>query len=457
MKNNKHSAEEIVRKERIKVLKRLFLILGAIGIVMSFVRYATGDIRQAVADVLLSVTVLLSRQLLIRSESYYLPVVRFAFLSVIAASFHIVLYQESPIRFIWLTTGIYFIFYVFPRKEAYVWLAFIAALAVYIGAFHLESTGINGVEYVLWVINISFVVMISKWYIDVERSSIERLRSAEEELRREVRNKTLELKRKTEALEELNATLEEKIARKVEENREQEQMLHRQARYAQMGEMLNMIAHQWRQPLHAVSITTYTLEKKIRDRQCEPEEMLTYLARIGDYTKHLSQTIEDFRHFFKFEKEKKVVPLVTIVNDALEIMEPIFERYAIRCTRVCNEKIALSTYPNEVLHALLNVLRNAQEAFVENRIEDRRIEITGLRQENFALIRIEDNAGGVPEEIRDKIFEPYFTTKDQDGTGLGLYMTKQLIERHCGGTIRFETSENGTIFYIELPLARSDS
>jgi PAS domain S-box-containing protein len=236
-----------------------------------------------------------------------------------------------------------------------------------------------------------------------------------------------------------------------EELREKEEMMLRQSRLAQMGEMLSMIAHQWRQPLNAISLTTSALELKVNDDKYDKIFFTSRLARISDYAQHLSSTIEDFRKFFKPNKSKKQTTLCKITEDALNIMYLELENKGITVQTECNCGTHSFYFSNEILQVVMNLIKNAEDALLENKIINPKINITCYSETDKSVLEVEDNAGGIDVSILDKIFEPYFTTKEEyNGTGLGLYMSKRIIEDHCKGIMSAHNTSEGALFKVEL-------
>jgi PAS domain S-box-containing protein len=243
--------------------------------------------------------------------------------------------------------------------------------------------------------------------------------------------------------------------------KEKEKQLYNQSRLAQMGEMISMIAHQWRQPLGAISASVIGIKTKIQMKKFDLEseegrlEQETYLMgkldKIGIYVEHLSTTIEDFRNFFKPNKEKTEVNLEEIINKALNIIHPALLDYHIALEKEIHFEHTIITYNNEILQALLNILKNAIDHFATQNISPAKIYIKGYEENKHFIIEISDNGGGIPQEIIEKIFDPYFSTKDdKNGTGLGLYMTKTMIEDHCKGKIEVKNNNEGAHFKIIL-------
>jgi PAS domain S-box-containing protein len=242
--------------------------------------------------------------------------------------------------------------------------------------------------------------------------------------------------------------LQEKVKEEEEKHRLTQELMQQQSRLAQMGEMLSMIAHQWRQPLTAITATTSTLQVKAMSGTLEQKKIIELAQKINDYSQHLSTTINDFRNFFKITKHKQNTDFKSIVNSVLSIIESTL--YSNNISLRIEEKEPLEslyTYNNEIKQVILNLIKNAEDALIEKKIDNPEIiiEIDGR------TLTVRDNAGGIPKEILPKIFDPYFSTKlEKDGTGLGLYMSKIIIEEHCEGRLTVENGTEGAIFRIIL-------
>ncbi|MDA7818327.1 PAS domain-containing sensor histidine kinase [Sulfurimonas sp.] len=237
---------------------------------------------------------------------------------------------------------------------------------------------------------------------------------------------------------------------KAEKKLQDEQLL-KQSRHAQMGEMISMIAHQWRQPLAAISATAATLQVEQELHGFEQESFNQQMKNITEYTQHLSQTIDDFRNFFKDEKSKANVSLESIVNDSISIIGDILKSKGIEVNVENTSDSTLYTYPNELKQVILNILSNAQEIIQEKEIDNPTIDIKIYKNNSKFCISIQDNAGGIPESIIEKLFEPYFTTKEKlNGSGLGLYMSKLIVEKHMQGKLSASNVGEGACFTIEV-------
>ena len=254
-------------------------------------------------------------------------------------------------------------------------------------------------------------------------------------------------------LEETNLMLEKMIKKEHKLNRKKDEQLFEQSKYAQMGEMLNMIAHQWRQPINAISASMIKLNFK-NELNIVNSKDITYAAEfIQDQTQEMSQTINDFMNFFKKEGKKESF----LLNEALKIALNIINAQLINRNINLNINIDMNTtiygHKKEFSHVLLNLLSNAKDAFESKKNENKKICIgTNQTKENLKIF-ILDNAGGIEENIINKIFNPYFTTKEQGkGTGIGLYMTKQILEKNFNAEIMAFNKDDGAIFEITIPI-----
>ncbi len=265
----------------------------------------------------------------------------------------------------------------------------------------------------------------------------------------------------TDDFKELNNKLEDRVKEQLENNKEKDKILLSQSRLAQMGEMISMIAHQWRQPLTAISSTIINIEMKIEtgkfdldnkdDRRLFLEFLNTKHNKISNYVEILSTTVDDFRTFFKPNKEKKLVSITQPINSALSIIELSCNSIGIdiKLNYQIENKILL--HPNEVMQVILNILKNSKDNFLDRNIIDREIIITTKESLTSYIIEIADNGKGISDDIIGNIFDPYFSTKnDKNGTGIGLYMSKIIIEEHNNGVLSAYNDMKGVIFKIEF-------
>ena len=263
---------------------------------------------------------------------------------------------------------------------------------------------------------------------------------------------TMELKIKSDEINELNRTLETRVEDGLRKNRAKDAQLIHQSRLAQMGETISMIAHQWRQPLNSISAESANLLLKTRLGSANDEIIIQGSQNISKYSQHLSDTIDDFKDFFKPDKERILTNYNDIVSSVCNIIDNSLEMKNISMIKELSCHENFESYPNELKQVILNLIKNSEDALLENEVKEPFIRIvTYVNSNNRCILEISDNAGGIDEKIIDKIFDPYFSTKSKkDGTGLGLYMSKMIIEEHCNGKIIVQNKEDGVVFRILL-------
>jgi len=234
---------------------------------------------------------------------------------------------------------------------------------------------------------------------------------------------------------------------------EQQSILVEQSKSAAMGEMISMIAHQWRQPLQAVSILIQKLPlNKVLEGDISDELLDQVVDGIGKQLEYMSKTIDDFRDFFLPDKQKEKVAIIEVINKSLDFLSFMTKTDSITISVDSKTDIEIMVHVNELVQVLINLVKNARDVLLERKIVKRKIFIKFYEEEKYLIIEIEDNAGGIPADIINKIFEPYFSTKsNKNGTGLGLYMCKTIVEKHSEGKLSVSNSENGAVFKIELP------
>ncbi|ANE35468.1 PAS sensor-containing two-component system histidine kinase [Campylobacter iguaniorum] len=275
----------------------------------------------------------------------------------------------------------------------------------------------------------------------------ERLLKTQNELKE--LNASLEQKvaEQTKKLIDLNKNLEQRVLQEVVKNEEKTRLMFQQSRLANMGEMLANIAHQWRQPLNELSIDLFRLKQS-----CEPNsEFMEIYDHSKSVIKGMSNTIEDFRNFFNSNTQKENFPVYEALNNAIIMLQRTLEKEDIKLDFNCDKEASVSGYKNELAQVFVNLFTNTRDAFRDVNITNKVIKISIKKLKDNVKIKICDNAGGIKEEVKDKIFEPYFTTKHPSvGTGLGLYMNKKIIEK-LNGDISVKNVKGGTCFEINIP------
>ena len=230
-----------------------------------------------------------------------------------------------------------------------------------------------------------------------------------------------------------------------------EELMIAQSRHAAMGEMISMIAHQWRQPISVVSMSANNILMDIELDMIDNEILKENAKDIIGQTEYLSQTIEDFRNFFKSNKQEEVFLVEKVFLDAFSVIGKTLENNSIKVEQSYTSNTKIKTFEKELLQVLINIIKNAKEALIQKNVKNKKIKIEEYLDDDKVVIKIYDNAGGIKKEIIEKIFDPYFTTKDQlEGTGLGLYMSKTIIEKHLKGSLKAYNVDDGACFEIIL-------
>jgi two-component system, NtrC family, C4-dicarboxylate transport sensor histidine kinase DctB len=250
-------------------------------------------------------------------------------------------------------------------------------------------------------------------------------------------------------LERMNHTLEQRVADEVERNREKDRLMMQQSRFAAMGEMIGNIAHQWRQPLNMLGMVIQQMQMEQEKGQLTNEVMEMRVAKGMELLLFLSRTIDDFRNFFRPGVEPRPFSLTKAVAKTVDFFEPSCAGHGIKVSVEGKSELMYTGHVNEFSQALLNVLNNARDALLEVGVEHPGISITLHDDSSRSIITVRDNAGGIAPEVIEKIFDPYFTTKEEGkGTGVGLYMAKAIIERHMQGSICVRNVADGAEFKI---------
>ncbi len=266
-------------------------------------------------------------------------------------------------------------------------------------------------------------------------------------LRREIRLKE-EAQRQ---LELINVSLESEVEKKILEYKEQEQLLIQHSKMASMGEMIGAIAHQWKQPLNVLSISVQDIRFAQECGELDESYLKKYVDRTLETINNMSKTIDDFKNFFSPHKKTEEFFVEDAIDETLRMLRPQFKSHgiSIEFNNVKNERHSIISIKNELKQVLLNIIANAKDAITERQPSEPTITIDVSERGNDLAITVEDNAGGIPEEIVEKIFDAHFTTKAEGkGTGIGLYMSRQIVVDSLNGKLEVENTENGAKFAI---------
>jgi len=267
-------------------------------------------------------------------------------------------------------------------------------------------------------------------------------------------NKMLEVRvdEKTAELNNLNQSLEQKVAEEVVKNREKDRIMFQQGRLAAMGEMIGNIAHQWRQPLSSISLLVQDIQEAHELGELNTDYLNESVGKCTATIAHMSDTIDNFRYFFDPQKEQVDFDVDIEIKRCMNLLDAGLENNDIQIYLDLNTKGSAHGVPGEYSQVLVNILNNSREALLQRVVKMPYIQIKSYNKNNEIVVEIRDNAGGISEGILDKIFEPYFTTKNNtNGTGIGLYFSKMIIDGNMKGLLSAKNDKQGACFTISVP------
>lgn len=245
--------------------------------------------------------------------------------------------------------------------------------------------------------------------------------------------------------------LEEQIEHEVTKRQEQERILAHQARLAAMGEMISNITHQWRQPITAISNIVQEMQDAFKYNELDEVSMEANTRNIRIQLHQMSTTIDDFRNFFSPSKTISSFYAKDQIKTTLTMLQGMLQKNNITVDLYIDGDVKIEGYANEYNHVLINLFNNARDVLIERSIEFPRISIRINEIDGHSVVTISDNGGGIRTDILNKIFDPYFTTKDEKhGTGIGLYMCKQIIENNMHGKLVASNNSEGAVFTITI-------
>jgi len=263
-------------------------------------------------------------------------------------------------------------------------------------------------------------------------------------------------------LKDTNKNLEKKVKMEIEKSEKKSLKIFNQSKMVSMGEMIGNIAHQWRQPLNAISTIASGLCMTIEFNKINKDQMTSNLNKIVNATRHLSQTIDDFRNFYMIKKHKENFDIADSIKSCLSIVDATLSTNHIEVILNLEEGVKINSLKNEFTQSIINIIVNAKDALLENMLlyNKRLVFIDSYKENNNIVLKIKDNAGGIKKNIINKIFDQHFSTKKNNGNGIGLFMSKQIINSHMKGSIKVETVKYeyldekyiGAEFRISLPL-----
>jgi len=248
---------------------------------------------------------------------------------------------------------------------------------------------------------------------------------------------------------EFNKTLYDRVNEEVAQNQKKDQLLLHQSKLAAMGEMIGAIAHQWRQPLNTLAIQMQFIEDDFEEGLIDAKYLSDYSKESMKLVNFMSKTIDDFRNFFTVDKMKSNFDIKKKTDETVNMLSAQLEGHNIKLN-VEGESFSILGHSSEFQQVVLNIINNAKDALLEKEINEGEITINIQAKDDVGCVKISDNAGGIPKDVIERIFEPYFTTKEQGkGTGLGLYMSKMIID-NMDGKLSVQNNDLGAEFTIEL-------
>jgi signal transduction histidine kinase len=252
-------------------------------------------------------------------------------------------------------------------------------------------------------------------------------------------------------LEMLNSTLKRRISQEITQNREKDKMMLSQAKRATMGEMIGMIAHQWRQPIATIGLISDNLALDVALDEVTTEKISSSTTMINDQVQHLSKTIDDFSNYFRPENNQESFRIEEFYNEIVAIIGKSLEHRGIAISFDFQSDSFITTHKRELMQICLNLINNSKDAIVDQEIKHGYIHFLHRFINDKDQIHISDNGGGIPDDIMDRIFDPYFSTKtDKNGTGLGLYMSKTIAQKHLNGDLIAINNPDGAVFIITI-------
>jgi two-component system, sensor histidine kinase and response regulator len=244
--------------------------------------------------------------------------------------------------------------------------------------------------------------------------------------------------------------LEQKVQEQLDELLETQKILEKNAKFVTMGEMIDAIAHQWKTPLSIIKMYVEVIVYNIEADKIDKDELITYMEKTNFQINHLFETIEEFRKFFRPNANLELVSVKTLLRSILLLLKDELIKHTIEINYDYADDYMIKVNQNEFKHVMINLIQNSKEAFIQNDIQTRKISVYATQEDDYIIIKLIDNAGGIPKNIISQIFTPHFTTKPEEGgTGIGLYLVKQILDK-VHATIDAENHDQGVCFTMRI-------
>jgi len=434
------SQEWVLHYKVISILVMSFVI-GTYSTLFGIYRIYEGNIVIGVVELFMGLVYAISFISLRKNITHYLLFSRIFFVLLYLMMIILFLYVPNEVSsMLWTSAALIIIFFLLDYKGGILFLTLFILFILYL---LLYNDNYKTVDYINWIASLSAVSWVMYFYEKLKEKEKASLLLNALKLQEEV-------DRQTHKLQILNNNLEERVKKELKHREEQEQMFLHQSRLAGMGEMIDSIAHQWRQPLMNINAIHMNMERAIETKEKSPVYLAKKMEEVITLTTHMSQTIEDFRSLFKEDKVKHTFHTHEAMSYALQLIKSTLSHIDIHL--VSTKELTYHGYKNELIQVFIILLSNATEVLEARDIEEKYIDIEIQEKEKYLVVTIEDNAGGIKKENVTHIFEPYFSTKKRTGgTGLGLYVAKIIIEQNMQGTLSVSNTNKGAKFMIKLP------
>ncbi len=429
------------------VLTMIALLFGIIG---NIIRDVEGFIAVESAIIVMDIFLILAMRKFHKAFEYIVFVMIFQF--TLLFIFLIYSSDATSMKYAWVFNYPMILLYLENIRKSSYWMLFLILMIISAPFNPYISTDFTFYQ-VCYISAVLIIINAIMFFYQLKMSEANNKILEQQKLLQNFNsNLEVQVKEKTEALQELNESLEIKVKEKLEEIIKRDKILEAQSKQAVMGEMISMIAHQWRQPLSTITLQISHMQfKKLLGQELDEEETDKTLTKISDTIVYLSDTIDDFLNYFNPDKEADEIDLKELLQKAINLALPKAKKDDVQIILELNEDIDIVTYINELVQIILNLLNNAVDALVESKKVKLIIKISAQIQNEHVIINVIDNANGIPQKNLTHIFEPYFSTKGKNGTGLGLYMSQMIVEKQLEGTLNVSSSSNGTIFTINIP------
>ena len=365
-----------------------------------------------------------------------------------------IMYTSDPesMKHTWLFTYLIVLLYFQKRRNGIYWFIFMVVMLLIAPLQTFIDVQFTFFQ-VSYIVVVLLIVSIIVYFYQIKMNEARDLILQQQDMLLNFNTELEKLvKEKTTKLIELNESLEMKVQEKIDELIQKDKLLSVQAKQAVMGEMISMIAHQWRQPLSTITLQISNLQfRKLLGEEIDDEEIDATLIEISDNIMYLSQTIDDFQTYFHPNKESSEIEVHELLRRAVNFTLPRLKETNLDITIKKEENVYIRTYINELIQVILNIVNNAIDAFKTTNKTDSKVIISVEEFQNKIIVLIEDNATGITEKNLPHIFEPYFSTKGKNGTGLGLYMSQMIVQKQFNGEISVQNLGDGVVFKVEIP------